>query len=161
MIVLKSPSEIEIMGASGAIIKECFEYAREAIKPGKTRNDLDLAIEKIIRSQGAKPAFKGFQGFPASTCISVNEEVVHGIPDDRVLEEGDIVGLDIGVVKDGYYADAARTFPVGKIDANAQQLLDITSGALEKGIEQARSGNRLTDISHAVETFVTATVSSK
>jgi methionyl aminopeptidase len=156
MIVLKSPSQIEIMSASGAIIKKCFEYAREAIKPGTTRNDLDLEIEKIIRGRGAKPAFKGFQGFPASTCISVNEEVVHGIPDDRVLEEGDIVGLDIGVLKDGYYADAARTFPVGKISADAQKLLDITSGALEKGIEQARAGNRLTDISHAVETFATA-----
>ncbi len=156
MIVLKSPSQIETMGASGAIIKECFEYARDAIKPGTMRKDLDLEIEKIIRGRSAKPAFKGFQGFPASTCISVNEEVVHGIPDDRVLEEGDIVGLDIGVLKNGYYADAARTFPVGKIDADAQKLLDITSGALEKGIEQARAGNRLTDISHAVETFARA-----
>lgn len=156
MIVLKSPSEIDIMRANGAILKECFEFASESIRPGIKRTHLDLEIEKIIVGRGARPAFKGFQGFPASTCISVNEEVVHGIPDDRVLEEGDIVGLDIGVVKDGYYADAARTFPVGKIDAKAQQLLAVTRGALEKGIEQARPGNRLTDISHAVETHARA-----
>jgi methionyl aminopeptidase len=151
MIVLKSPSEIEIMRANCAILKECFEFAVDAIRPGVKRIDLDRQIEEIIVRRGAKPAFKGFQGFPASTCISVNEEVVHGIPDGRVFEEGDIVGLDIGVLKEGYYADAARTFPVGKIDADARRLLDVTSQALEKGIAQARAGNRLTDISHAVE----------
>ena len=156
MIVLKSPSEIDIMRANGAIIRECFEYAAETIKPGVRRKELDLEIEKIIVDRGAKPAFKGFQGFPASTCISVNEEVVHGIPDDRELEEGDVVGLDIGVFKDGYYADAARTFPVGEIGADAKRLLDVTQAALEKGIEQARPGNRLTDISHAVESFARA-----
>lgn len=153
MITLKSPSEIEIMRANGAILKECFAYAAEAIRPGKSRKDLDLEIEKIIVGQGGRPAFKGFQGYPASTCISVNEEVVHGIPDDREFQEGDVVGLDIGVVKDEYYADAARTFPVGRIDAAAQRLLDVTRAALDKGIEQARAGNRLTDISHAVEAY--------
>lgn len=153
MIVLKSPSEIEIIRANGAILKECFEFATEAIRPGKRRKDLDLEIEKIIVSRGGRPAFKGFQGYPASTCISVNEEVVHGIPDDREFQEGDIVGLDIGVVKNEYYADAARTFGVGRIDDKAKRLLDVTRAALEKGIEQARPGNRLTDISHAVESY--------
>jgi methionyl aminopeptidase len=156
MIVLKSSSEIDVMSANGAIIRECFEYAAEAIEPGVERKQLDLEIEKIIVGRGAKPAFKGFQGFPASTCISVNEEVVHGIPDDRALAEGDIVGLDIGVFKDGYYADAARTFPVGKVNADARRLLDVTRAALEEGIGQAKPGNRLTDISHAVETFARA-----
>jgi len=151
MIFLKSPAEIEVMGANGAILKECFAFASDFIKPGKTRKSLDEAIEKIILKRGGKPAFKGFQGFPKATCISVNEEVVHGIPNGQQFVEGDIVGVDVGVVKDGYYADAARTFPVGKISDAAQRLLDVTRDALERGIEQARPGNRLTDISHAVE----------
>lgn len=151
MIVLKSPSEIEQMAAAGAILKECFAVARKVIAPGIQRAELDRQIEEIIVGAGAKPAFKGYQGFPAATCISVNEAVVHGIPDDTPLEEGDIVGLDIGVVKDGYYADAARTYPVGKVGAKAQRLLEVTKAALDKGIEKARAGNRLTDISHAVE----------
>jgi methionyl aminopeptidase len=152
MIVLKSPDEIDIMGANGAILKECFAFARDFLRAGRTRSEIDLAVEDIIVKSGAKPAFKGFQGYPASTCISVNQEVVHGIPDDRVLSDGDVVGLDVGVVKDGFYADAARTFPVGKIGAEAQRLLAVTQEALQKGIEQARPGNHLTDISHAVET---------
>lgn len=151
MILYKTRDEIDIMAANGAILRECFEFARDFIRPGRTRNEIDEAIEKIILDRGAKPAFKGFQGYPASTCISVNDEVVHGIPDDRALVEGDIVGLDIGVVKDGYYADAARTYPVGRISKEAQRLLDITRAALDKGIAQAKPGNRLTDISHAVE----------
>jgi methionyl aminopeptidase len=151
MIVYKTRDEIDIMAANGAILKECFDFAKGFIRPGRTRNEIDVAIEEIIVKRDARPAFKGFQGYPASTCISVNDEVVHGIPDDRRLEEGDIVGLDIGVVKDGYYADAARTYPVGKISKDARRLLDATVEALEKGIAQARAGNRLTDISHAVE----------
>ena len=151
MIVLKSPSEIDLMAAAGAILKECFAYAREFIRAGATRADLDQGVEKIIIAGGGKPAFKGYQGFPAATCISVNEAVVHGIPDDTPFAEGDIVGLDIGVVKDGYYADAARTIAVGKIGADAQRLLEVTKKSLDRGIEQARVGNRLTDISHAVE----------
>lgn len=151
MIVLKSRTEIDIIKANGAIIKECFAFAHDYIRAGKTRRGLDLAIEEIIVKNGGKPAFKGFQGYPASTCISVNEEVVHGIPDEREFKEGDIVGLDIGVFKDGYYADCARTIPVGAIDEDARTLIEVTKDALEKGIEQARPGNRLTDISHAVE----------
>ncbi len=151
MIGLKSPAEIEIIAENGAILRECFEFAGEAIRPGLTRRQLDAEIERIIRARGGRPAFKGYQGFPASTCISVNEEVVHGIPGDVPFEEGDIVGLDVGVERNGFYADAARTFGVGRIGRDAQRLLDVTREALERGIEQARAGNRLSDISHAVE----------
>ncbi len=154
MIVLKKPDQIEIMQANGAIVVECFAFARDFIRPGRTRRELDLAIERLIIERGGKPAFKGFHGYPASTCISVNEEVVHGIPDDRAFEEGDVVGLDIGVFRDGYYMDSARTIPVGRISKEAEQLLEVTWDALEQGIQQARTGNRLTDISHAVETRV-------
>ncbi|MCK5406164.1 MAG: type I methionyl aminopeptidase [Candidatus Krumholzibacteria bacterium] len=150
-MILKSPAEIDIIATNGAILKECFEFAKSFIAPGKTRKELDEEVEKIILGRGAKPAFKGFRGFPAATCVSVNEEVVHGIPDDQQFKNGDIVGLDVGVVKDGYYADAARTIPVGPISADAKKLLRVTQEALDDGIEWARAGNRLTDISHAVE----------
>lgn len=151
MIVLKKPDQIEIMQANGAIVVECFAFARDFIRPGRTRRELDEAIENLIVERGGKPAFKGFHGYPASTCISVNEEVVHGIPDDRPFAEGDVVGLDIGVFRDGYYVDSARTIPVGNISQEAERLLAVTWDALEAGIQQARPGNRLTDISHAVE----------
>ena len=154
MIVLKKPDQIEIMQTNGAIVVECFSFARDFLRPGRTRRELDLAIEQLIIERGGKPAFKGFHGYPASTCISVNEEVVHGIPDDRPFDEGDVVGLDIGVFRDGYYVDSARTIPVGRISKEAEQLLEVTWDALEEGIQQARAGNRLTDISHAVETRV-------
>jgi methionyl aminopeptidase len=155
MIILKSPSEIDIMAANGAILKECFAFARDFVAPGKTRKQLDQKIEKIIMDHGATAAFKGFQGFPAATCVSVNEEVVHGIPGDQQFEEGDIVGLDIGVLRDGYYADAARTIPVGKISKEIARLLEVTKEALDKGIQMARPGNRLSDISYAVESRAT------
>ena len=153
MIYLKSPSEIAIMKRNGAILKKCLATAGEMVKPGVKKQDIDKAIEELIVKSGAKPAFKGFHGYPASTCISVNEEVVHGMPNGRVLEEGDVCGIDIGVLMDGYYADAARTFPVGEISPEAQKLLDVTKGALERGIAKARVGNRLSDISHDVETY--------
>jgi methionyl aminopeptidase len=156
MIYLKSPSEIAVIKRNGAVIQRCFEAAAGMMKPGVKRKDIDRTIEKIILSQGAKPAFKGFRGYPAATCISVNEEVVHGIPNGRVLEEGDVCGIDVGVYKDGYYADAARTYPVGKISAEAETLLRVTRAALEKAIDKARVGNRLSDISHAVESYVVA-----
>lgn len=151
MIVLKTPADIAIMQANGAIVVECFDRARDFIRPGRTRRELDAVIEELIVARGGRPAFKGFHGYPASTCISVNEEVVHGIPDDRAFEEGDIVGLDIGVEKGGLYVDSARTIPVGKVSEKAAKLLDVTWAALECGIEKACPGRRLTDISHAVE----------
>jgi methionyl aminopeptidase len=151
MIILKSAAEIDVIAANGAILKECFAFARDFIQPGRTRKQLDRKIEKIIQDREARPAFKGFKGFPAATCVSVNEEVVHGIPGDQPFEEGDIVGLDIGVLKDGYFADAARTIPVGRISKEANRLLEVTKDALDEGIQKAKLGNRLTDISHAVE----------
>ena len=152
MIYLKSRDEIAIMRKNGEILKACLEIAAEMAVPGVTKRKIDEAIEELIVGNGAKPAFKGFQGYPASTCISVNSEVVHGMPDDTVLKEGDICGIDIGVFKDGYYADGARTFAIGEVSNEAVKLLEVTQEALEKGIEQAHAGNRLTDISHAVET---------
>jgi methionyl aminopeptidase len=154
MIYLKSPSEIAIIKKNGAILGRCFEAAAEMIRPGVRKKDIDRKIEGIILAHGAKPAFKGFRGYPAATCISVNEEVVHGIPNGRVLEEGDVCGIDVGVVKNGYYADAARTYPVGKISDEGVLLLQVTREALEKAIEKARVGNRVSDISHAVESHV-------
>lgn len=154
MIYLKSPSEIAVIKSNGAILNRCFEAAAEMIKPGVKKQEIDRELEKIILAHKAKPAFKGFHGYPAATCISVNEEVVHGIPNGRVLQEGDVCGIDVGVYKDGYYADAARTYPVGKISEEAETLLKVTRAALEKAIGKARVGNRLTDISHAVESYV-------
>jgi methionyl aminopeptidase len=151
MIALKTPEDIATMQANGAIVVECFTLARDFIRPGRTRRELDAKIEELIVSRGGRPAFKGFHGYPASTCISVNEEVVHGIPDDRPFREGDIVGLDIGVEKNGLYVDSARTIPVGKVSDQAEKLLETTWASLERGIEQAWPGRRLTDISHAVE----------
>ena len=152
MIYLKSPAEIAIMKRNGAIVRDCLATAGEMIKPGVKKRDIDRAIEKLILKSGATPAFKGFHGYPAATCISVNDEVVHGMPNGRVLEDGDICGVDIGVFKDGYYGDAARTFPVGAISEEAKKLLEVTQQALERGIAKACVGNRLTDISHDVET---------
>lgn len=156
MIYLKSPSEIAIIKKNGAILKRCFEAAAEMIKPGVKKEDIDRTIERIILAHKAKPAFKGFRGYPAATCISVNEEVVHGIPNGRALKDGDICGIDVGVCKDGYYADAARTYPVGTISDEGEVLLEVTREALERAIQQARVGNRLSDISHAVESYVVA-----
>ncbi len=155
MIHLKSPGEIAIMRRNGVVVRACLEKAEEMVKPGVKKNEIDRAIEELILKEGAKPAFKGFQGYPAATCISVNDEVVHGMPNGRVLKDGDICGVDVGVLKDGYYADAARTFPVGKISAEARRLLDVTRKALALGITKARIGNRLSDVSHVVETHVT------
>ena len=154
MIYLKSPAEIAIMKRNGAILKSCFDEIEEILEAGVKKKDIDQAVEKIIEGAKAKPAFKGFHGYPAATCLSVNEEVVHGIPNDRVFEEGDICGIDIGVFKEGYYADAARTFAIGRISEDVQKLLDVTRTSLEKGIEKVQPGNRLSDISHTIESWV-------
>jgi len=122
-------------------------------KPGVTTQRLDEIAEAFVRSEGAQPAFKGYYGYPATICASVNEEVVHGIPGKRVLKDGDIIGIDVGVILDGFYSDAARTFAVGKVDPESQRLIDVTREALVKGIGQAVAGNRLSDISWAVQSF--------
>lgn len=152
MIPIKNEDEIELMRISSKITSEAFIHVWSLIKPGVSTGKLDEEIEKFIRSNNARPAFKGMYGFPANSCISVNNEVVHGIPNyRRVLKEGDIVSVDIGVEKDGYYGDAAFTFPVGEIDPEVKKLLLETIKALYLGIEKARAGNRLQDISYAIQ----------
>jgi methionyl aminopeptidase len=154
MILLKSASEVRDMRRPGAIVGGAHRRVREAVRPGITTREVDHLVEAYIRHEGGKPAFKGYKGFPASICISVNQEVVHGIPGDRVLREGDIVGVDIGVQALGFYADAAQTLPVGEVSADAERLLRVTREALYAGIAQARPGRRVGDVSHAVQACV-------
>jgi methionyl aminopeptidase len=156
VIIKKSPAEIDQMAAAGEILVRTMDLLAGKIRPGVTTGELDAAAEKFIRSQGATPAFKGYRGFPGSICASPNDMVVHGIPGKFKLQRGDILSVDIGVVKDGWVADAARTFPVGEISAVAAKLLDVTRGSLFAAVEQCRPGNRLGDVSNAVQTFVEA-----
>ena len=156
MIIKKSPAEIDQMAAAGEILVKTMDLLAGKIRPGVTTGDLDAAAEKFIRSQGATPAFKGYKGFPGSICSSPNDMVVHGIPGRFKLSRGDILSVDIGVVKDGWVADAARTFPVGDVSPVALKLLDVTEGALFAAVEQCRVGNRLGDVSHAVQKHVEA-----
>ncbi len=151
MIVLKTEQEIEYMRAAGRIVGQTLAVMKKTISPGITTQELDHIAEQFIRRAGAVPAFKGYCGFPASICSSINEQVVHGIPGSRQLKSGDIVSIDIGVKLNRYYGDAAITVPVGEVDAEILKLLSVTEQALNKGIEQAIKGNRLSDISHAVQ----------
>lgn len=154
MIILKSKEEIELLRKSNQIVVHILKALRKIIKPGITTLELDSYAEEQIRKKGAIPAFKGYRGFPANLCVSVNEQLVHGIPNSRRLKEGDVVSLDLGVVRSGFYGDAAITVPVGKISQEAARLLDVTQNALYKGIEQAKAGGRLHDISHAIQSWV-------
>jgi len=154
VIIIKSPREIEHLKRSNAIVASVFEELKRVIEPGITTQELDQVTEKIIHSKGAIPAFKGYRGFPASLCVSINEEVVHGIPGQRKVKEGDIVSLDVGVNLNGYFGDGAITLPVGKVDQDARRLLEVTERALYVGIEKAKAGNRLFDISYAIQTWV-------
>jgi methionyl aminopeptidase len=156
VIIKKSPEEIEKMAAAGSILVRCLGLLAGKVRPGVTTGELDKAAEKFIRSQGAEPAFKGYRGFPGSICASPNSMVVHGIPGRYKLGRGDILSVDVGVVLDGWVADAARTFPVGPVTPIARKLLDVTEGALFKGVEQCAAGNRLGDVSHAVQQHVEA-----
>ena len=151
MIIIKTNDEIARMRKPNRIVAELLDYLEGIIRPGVTTKELDTRAEAFILKRGGKPAFKGYHGFPATICASVNEEVVHGIPGKRRLKEGDIVGIDLGVVLDGFYGDAAKTFAVGKIDHKARRLMEVTEESLYKGIEQAVPENRLYDISHAVQ----------
>jgi len=158
VIQLKSAREIDIMAAGGRILAATLDHVGAAVRPGVSTGELDELAESFIRSHdGAVPAFKGLYGFPGAICISVNQEIVHGIPSrKRVLGEGDIVTLDVGVKYQGYYTDAARTFPVGTVDETTAQLLDVTRRSLEAGIAAARPGNHIGDIGHAVQQIVEA-----
>lgn len=154
MIVIKSKNEIDIMRKAGRIVAGALEAVRKAIAPGITTAELDKIADDYIRSKGAIPSFKGYQGFPASICTSINAQVVHGIPGSTVLEEGDIISIDIGAVYNGYHGDAARTYPVGAVSPNALRLIKVTEESFYRGLEFAREGNRLSDISHAIQTYV-------
>jgi methionyl aminopeptidase len=156
VIIKKSPEEIEKMAAAGAILVRCLNLLAGKVRPGATTAELDAAAEKFIRSQGAEPAFKGYRGFPGSICASPNSMVVHGIPGPYKLGRGDILSVDVGVVLDGWVADAARTFPVGPVSPIARKLLSVTEGSLFQAVEQCVAGNRLGDISHAVQEHVEA-----
>jgi len=156
MITLKSEEEIEKMAQACRVVAKALDYMGEMVKPGITTKEIDRFADDYIRSQNALPAFKGYRGYPASICASVNNEVIHGIPSDRLLEEGDIIGIDLGAYKDGFYGDAAYTFPVGRIDEKAERLLKITEESLYRGIENARPGKRLSDISCAIQQHVEA-----
>ena len=156
MINVKTDRELQHMRFAGKIVAETLEKLKEVIKPGITTKELDIIAEEYIRKCGAIPAFKGYNGFPASICASLNEVVVHGIPGSVKLKEGDIIGIDIGAVYNGYYGDAARTWGVGEISEDAQKLIDVTRESFYKGIEHAREGKRLSDISHAVQRHVEA-----
>jgi methionyl aminopeptidase len=157
-IVCKSSAEIEKMRTSGHIVREVLAHVRSLVKPGATTMDLERAADKKIKDLGAKPAFKGYYDYPCVLCTSVNEEIVHGIPSEkRVLNDGDIVSIDCGVVLDGYYGDSAITVPVGSsVKPEVQKLLDVTEASLYKGIEQMRIGNAIGDVGAAVQEYVEA-----
>jgi methionyl aminopeptidase len=154
MIIIKSSREIEQLRKPSAIVAEVLQRLRKAVVPGVTTRELDQITEDVILARGAIPAFKGYRGYPASLCASINEQVVHGIPNHRRLEQGDIISLDVGASLNGYFGDAAITLPVGTVEPEAERLLKVTEQALTLGIEQARKGNRLFDISFAVQSWV-------
>lgn len=156
MIILKTAEEIAVLREAGRIVARCLEILAEAIRPGITTGELDAIAEAFIRKSGGIPTFKGYFGYPASICTSPNDVVVHGIPGPRVLKEGDIVSIDVGVTYKGFVGDAACTWPVGRVSEAARKLLRVTEEALHAGIAQARPGNRLGDISHAVQAHVEA-----
>jgi methionyl aminopeptidase len=151
MIIQKSPEEIEKIAAAGRVLARCLSMLHGKARPGVTTGELDEAAEKFIRSQGGEPAFKGYRGFPGSICASPNSMVVHGIPGDYELGRGDVLALDVGVILDGWVADAAITVPVGTVTPLAQRLLATTRAALFEAVEACRVGNRLGDVSHAVQ----------
>jgi len=156
MIILKTPDEIALMAKASRVVAEALEVLKSAAKPGVTTDELDRLAEAEIRSRGALPAFKGYRNYPKTLCVSVNEQVVHGIPSKRVLKDGDIVGLDLGAIVGGFYGDSAVTIAVGRIDEKAAALVRVTEESLSLAIQQARVGNRLSDISHAVQQHVEA-----
>ncbi len=151
MIILKTPAEIDVMAEASRVVAEVLEIVRKAVRPGVSTDDLDRLAEEGIRARRGIPAFKGYRSYPKTLCASVNEQVVHGIPSKRQLKEGDIIGLDLGAIVGGFYGDSAVTVAVGRIPEATAKLIQVTEEALYLGIEQAVVGNRLTDISHAVQ----------
>ena len=156
MIIIKNNDEIALMKKAGRIVGETLLLLEKEVKPGITTADLDRIAEEFITKHGANPSFKGLYGFPSSLCLSVNEQVIHGFPGAYVLKEGDIVSVDCGAFYDGFHGDAARTFPVGNISVDAQKLIDITRESFFQGIKFAKEGNKLTDISYGIQSYVEA-----
>ncbi|HOJ51717.1 MAG TPA: type I methionyl aminopeptidase [Syntrophales bacterium] len=154
MVIIRRQEEIERIRESNLIVAEVLDALKKEVKAGVTTKELNEYCEELVRKWGAKPAFKGYRGYPYALCTSVNEEVVHGMPSDRRLKEGDILSLDFGVYYKGYYGDAAITVPVGEVSEEARKLIKVTEAALYKGIEEAQAGNRLGDISAAVQSHV-------
>ena len=153
MVNIRSEKEIQLIADSCQIVADTLDMLTAQVKPGIRISDLDKLAEEFIISKGARPAFKGYMGFPATLCVSVDDEVVHGIPTDKYLEEGQIVGIDCGAEKEGYYGDHARTFSIGKISDKKQKLMDITKDCLLKGISEAKPGNYVSDIGHAIQSL--------
>jgi methionyl aminopeptidase len=156
MIILKTPDEIEVMAKASRVVAETLEVLKKAVRPGVTTDELDALAEAEILARGAKPAFKGYRNYPKTLCASVNEQVVHGIPSKRRLKEGDIIGLDLGAIVDGFYGDSAVTVTIGEVSDKTAKLVQATEEALRVGIEQAVVGRRLSDISHAIQCHVEA-----
>ncbi len=154
MIILKSKQEIAYMREAGKILAHVHEVLKDAIKPGLTTKELDELAEAEIKKHGAEAAFKGYHGYPASICTSINEEVVHGIPGLKTLKDGDIISIDVGTIYKGYYADAAKTHPVGVVSEELQQLMEVTRQSFYEGLKYCMEGNRLSDISHAIQSYV-------
>ncbi len=154
MISLKSPREIECMRRAGRLTAQARALAGSLVRPGVTTHEIDTAVRKFIESHGAKPSFLGYGGFKGSACISINEEVIHGIPGPRKLKEGDIVSVDVGAYLDGFHGDCAATFPCGEVSPEALELIRVTEQSFWEGIKLARAGNRVFDISHAVQQYV-------
>ena len=154
MISLKSPREIECMRRAGRLTAQARALAGSLVRPGVTTHEIDTAVRKFIESHGAKPSFLGYGGFKGSACISINEEVIHGIPGPRKLKEGDIVSVDVGAFLDGFHGDCAATFPCGEVSPEAMELIRVTEQSFWEGIKLARAGNRVFDISHAVQQYV-------
>jgi len=156
MIILKTPGEIEVMAKASRVVAETLEVLKKAVRVGVTTDELDTLAEAEILARGAKPAFKGYRNYPKTLCASVNEQVVHGIPSKRKLKEGDIIGLDLGAIVDGFYGDSAVTVMIGEVSDKTAKLVRVTEEALMIGIEQAVVGRRLSDISHAIQHHVEA-----
>ena len=154
MVTTKSAREIDLMREAGRIVALAHDEVRKHIKPGVSTKELDKIVEDTIRKNGAIPSFKGYHGFPASICASINEVVVHGIPSKKqILKEGDIISVDIGAIYKGYHGDSAWTYTVGKVNDETQKLLEVTEASLFKGLEMVKAGNRLTDISHNIQVY--------
>jgi methionyl aminopeptidase len=152
VIILKTPEEIEIIARACRVVAETLDILKREVRPGISTEDLDRLAESSIRERGAVPAFKGYRNYPKTLCASVNEQVVHGIPSKRTLKDGDIIGLDLGAIVDGFYGDSAVTVPVGNVEPRVLELLRVTVDALHAGIAMAVVGNRLSDIGHAIQT---------